>query len=446
MSDGLLRRAREHKRAGARREDGRSAAQGERIGTFGKGPRGERTGSPVREAGILARITQERNGAVRYFEGLLGRSARSIHPRKKNVQGNGTRKRPSQNQSLMLLRPLRAAFPSLPSVRIGAILQSDLMPVDQGFVAGCLLFILVGVLSLTSPTVELWLSYKPFPNHIELNSVSVPEALNAESAANGASVSDRHVDSAAAALDISRFETLSFDTHTVRSGETISGIARRYGITVDTLVSFNQISDSRRVHVGTEFEIPSRSGLRHIVGSGESLSAIAERYSVAVEDILDANDLQTTSISQGNELFIPGARMRDTELRLILGELFVRPTTGRLTSGFGNRTDPFTGRRSFHNGVDWANAPGTPIVASMAGRVVDVGRNPVYGNYVIIQHPENFQSMYAHLQTINVNRGQYVSQRQRIGAMGNTGRSTGSHLHFSLFENGRPVDPLRHVH
>lgn len=331
-------------------------------------------------------------------------------------------------------------------VRIGALLQSDLVPIDQGFVAGCLLFILVGVLSLTSPAVELWLSYAPFPDRIELNTVSVPDALSTEKSANAVSVSDRHVDGAAAELDVSRFETLSFDTHTVQRGETISGVAQRYGITVDTLVSFNQISDSRRVQVGTEFEIPSRSGLRHIVGSGESLSAIAGRYSVAVEDILDANDLQTSSISAGDELFIPGARMRQTELRLILGELFVRPTTGRLTSGFGNRTDPFTGRRSFHNGVDWANAPGTPVVASMAGRVVDIGRNPVYGNYVIIQHPENFQSLYAHLQTITVNQGQYVSQRQRIGAMGNTGRSTGSHLHFSLFENGRPVDPLRHVH
>ncbi len=346
----------------------------------------------------------------------------------------------------MILRPLRAALPSLPSVRIGAILQRDLVPLDQAFVSGCLLFILVGVLSLTSPTVELWLSYSPFPDHIELNSVSGPDTLNSDRTTSESSVSARHVDSAAADLDISRFETLSFETHTVQAGETISGIAREYGITVDTIVSFNQISDSRRVHVGTEFEIPSRSGLRHIVGSGESLSSIAARYSVAVEDILDANDLQTTSIPEGSELFIPGARMRDTELRLILGELFVRPTTGRLTSGFGNRTDPFTGRRSFHNGVDWANSPGTPIVASMAGRVVDIGRNPVYGNYIIIQHPENFQSMYAHLRSVTVNRGQYVSQRQRIGTMGSTGRSTGSHLHFSLFENGRPVDPMRHVH
>ena len=309
-----------------------------------------------------------------------------------------------------------------------------------------LLFFFVSLFVLTAPQLERAFTYSPFSASISLEGVSPPGALTAESDAVSAPADDRHVSSDAEDLDISRFESLSFETHVVESGDTLSGIAQQYGITLDTLVSFNQISDSRAVQIGTEFDIPNRSGLRHIVERGDSVNSLAEQYSVSLEQILDANDLDSTNLNIGDELFIPDARMRSTELRLILGELFVMPTTGRKTSGFGTRTDPFTGRRSFHNGVDWANSPGTSVVASMAGRVVEVGNNRVYGRYVIIEHPEGFQSMYGHLSSVAVNQGQRVNQQQRIGGMGNTGRSTGSHLHFSLFENGRPVDPMKHLH
>ncbi len=326
------------------------------------------------------------------------------------------------------------------------LLGIDFSPHEQGFLAGMLLFFFVSLFVLTTPQVESIFNSSPFNAPISLEEISAPQALQDSGGAVSGRGDGRHVSADAEDLDISRFQSLSFDTHVVQSGDTLSGIAQRYGITLDTLVSFNQISDSRTVQIGTEFDIPSRSGLRHIVERGESVSSVAGQYSVSVEEILDVNDLDSTTLSVGDELFIPGARMRSTELRLILGELFVKPTAGRMTSGFGTRTDPFTGRRSFHNGVDWANAPGTPVVAAMAGRVVEVGNNRVYGRYVIIDHPEGFQSMYAHLGSTSVREGQRVSQRQRIGGMGNTGRSTGSHLHFSLFENGRPVDPLRHVH
>lgn len=376
---------------------------------------------------ILGRVEQnDGEGILKYPSGLLGGIVDTF---------------------LTAFRAIPATIgPVAVSHRLSRVLSADLNPLDQGFVAGALLFLCTSLVVIGDPAIARTLSYDPFPESISLDFDAVPEVLGTETSAGRESGANRHVSEESVELDVSRFERLEFEAHTVQSGETLSGIAREYGITLDTLVSFNQISDSRRVQVGTQFDIPSRNGLRHIVERGDSVDAIAQEYSVETDEILDANDMQSVSLNPGDELFIPDARMRQTELRLILGELFIRPATGRFTSGFGNRIDPFTGRRSFHNGVDWTNVPGTPIVASMAGRVAEVGRNPVYGDYVVIEHPENFQSMYAHLSQINVSRGESVSQRQRIGTMGNTGRSTGTHLHFSLFENGRPVDPLRHVH
>ncbi len=337
---------------------------------------------------------------------------------------------------------LTGEFVALPYRVLSSASDGDVAPLDQGFIAGGILFVLAGIAIVSNPSMQDILRYSPFPTAIALDYSRLADPFAADRALDD----QFHLDGASVELDISRFQALSFEEHTVAPGETISGIAARYGITMDTLVSFNQINDSRRVQVGTVFQIPSRSGLRHIVRSGESLGSIASSYGVAVPALLDANDLTTDTVAVGQELFIPEARMRSTELRLILGELFIMPTTGRLTSGFGYRPDPFTGRRSFHNGIDWAAPRGTPIVASMAGRVVESGVHSIYGNYVVIQHPEGFQSLYAHMDRILVSRGQNVSQRQQIGTMGSTGRSTGSHLHFSLFRNGQAVDPMRHIH
>ncbi len=247
-------------------------------------------------------------------------------------------------------------------------------------------------------------------------------------------------------LDLSRFEVLSFTEYVLQPGDTLSGIADQYGLRMDTLVSFNQIENARRMLAGNRIQIPNRDGLRHVVRQNESLASIAQNYSVNVTDVIDANNLRSQTLAVGQELFIPDARMNNTSLRMVLGELFVYPVRGRFTSAFGYRNDPFTGVRRFHNGIDIANAQGTPIRAARHGRVIDVGRHSGYGNYVIVSHEAGFQSLYAHLNTIYVRTGQYISAGQQIGQMGSTGRSTGSHLHFSIFHMGNPVDPLRYLH
>ena len=135
--------------------------------------------------------------------------------------------------------------------------------------------------------------------------------------------------------------------------------------------------------------------------------------------------------------------MNANELNRVLGNLFLYPVVGRISSYFGERPDPFTGVANYHNGIDIVNRPGTSIRAAMAGTVADVGFNYNYGNYVILKHSGQYQTLYGHLTRYLVRRGQRVQQGETIGELGTTGYSTGPHLHFSVFHNGQPVDPLR---
>jgi murein DD-endopeptidase MepM/ murein hydrolase activator NlpD len=125
-----------------------------------------------------------------------------------------------------------------------------------------------------------------------------------------------------------------------------------------------------------------------------------------------------------------------------LGEAFEKPCRGRLTSRYGYRRDPFTGKRAFHTGVDLANRVGTKVLAAREGKVSFVGGRSGYGNVVIIMHSFGYRTVYAHLSDAIVTRGQRVQRGQTIGHIGNTGRSTGPHLHFEVWLKNRLIDPL----
>jgi murein DD-endopeptidase MepM/ murein hydrolase activator NlpD len=124
----------------------------------------------------------------------------------------------------------------------------------------------------------------------------------------------------------------------------------------------------------------------------------------------------------------------------------------RLTSGYGGRRDPFTGAWTPHNGLDFLNAIGTPVLATAPGKVVFAGWRGGYGWMIEIDHGSGVRTRYAHLQSVNVEEGQTVAIRQRIGHLGSSGRSSGAHLHYEVVVDGKPVDPQlflnagRHVH
>jgi len=234
--------------------------------------------------------------------------------------------------------------------------------------------------------------------------------------------------------------------YTVKAGDTLSGIAEAHGVDVGTLIRFNSIRDVRRIKAGTLLTIPPMSGILYTVRRGDSISLIAQKNGVSVNLILDANNLQSETIQPGQQLFIPGVKISRYEYDLATGQLFRYPVTGRLSSGFGYRDDPFTGKRRFHYGIDIANSVGTKVVAARDGEVVAVGSNNAYGNYLVIRHDNGFQTLYAHLDVVHARKGQWVRQGQWIADLGNTGRSTGPHLHFSLYKNNNAIDPLQYLH
>ncbi len=118
---------------------------------------------------------------------------------------------------------------------------------------------------------------------------------------------------------------------------------------------------------------------------------------------------------------------------------------GWMSSGFGKRTDPFKGRKSYHRGLDFAGKRGAEVVAVAAGVVIRSKQVPDFGNLVEIRHADGYSTLYAHNQKNLVKRGDVVSKGQTIALLGSTGRSSGPHVHFEVHRDGKIVNPLRFV-
>ena len=240
-------------------------------------------------------------------------------------------------------------------------------------------------------------------------------------------------------------QAVTYQNYKVKSGDTISGITKKFGLSnISTLIAVNDISNVRQLAAGQKLKIPSMDGIVYTVQKGDSINSIVGKYNVKMEALLDANELSSEELAVGQVLFIPGAALDRKTLQNAMGELFILPISAsfRWSSPYGWRSDPFTGVRSFHTGTDMACPQGTPILASQSGRVSAVSSNRVYGNYVIIDHGNGYQTLYAHMYKAFVKKGAWVSQGTRIGLVGSTGYSTGPHLHFMVYKNGTRIDPM----
>ena len=120
-----------------------------------------------------------------------------------------------------------------------------------------------------------------------------------------------------------------------------------------------------------------------------------------------------------------------------------KPIDAPVGSGFGFRTDPFTGRAALHTGLDFSADPGTPILAAAGGMVVSVEVHPQYGNLLEIEHGNGLTTRYAHAQRILAKTGDLVKRGQPVALVGTTGRSTGPHLHFEVLVDGVMQDPSK---
>lgn len=240
-------------------------------------------------------------------------------------------------------------------------------------------------------------------------------------------------------------QPVEYQTYTVKSGDTISGITKKFGLTnISTLISVNDIGNVRQLGAGQKLKIPSLDGVVYTVKSGDSLEKIASANNIRLENLLDVNELVSETLTVGQQLFLPGVGLDQKTLQSRMGELFILPISAsfRWSSPYGWRADPFTGVQSFHTGTDMACPEGTPILAAMSGKISDVGSNRTYGNYIIINHGNGYQTLYAHMSKTIAKKGQWVSQGTKIGLVGSTGYSTGPHLHFMVYKNGNRIDPM----
>ncbi len=246
-------------------------------------------------------------------------------------------------------------------------------------------------------------------------------------------------------LEYREAKPLGFQPYTVSKGETVSGIAQQFGLTQDTILSVNRIKNSRLVQIGQVLSIPNQDGILYDIKKGDTLAGLAEKYEIDIDGIKTANGFAEDALKAGERIFLPEARLGRVDLQEINGDLFKWPVRGYVSSRYGWRTSPFTGAKQFHSGLDIAAPHGTPLRAAMAGKVTATGYDVNSGNYVVIAHHSGYRTFYGHLDVIRVKAGDYVKEGQRIGDVGSTGLSTGSHCHFTVFKNGATVNPINLV-
>ena len=229
----------------------------------------------------------------------------------------------------------------------------------------------------------------------------------------------------------------------VRKGDNISQIAKMFNVSVDTILSVNELRKGDKLKEGDVLLILPFSGVEHTVTKGQTLQGIANLYKVDLEDILLANDIDSNGkLVVGEKLMIPGAGMlSETKPKSSGGGSYAKMPN---VIGYFQNPVP-TGRRSrglssSHKGVDIAAPTGTPIRAAAAGKVLTarMGWNGAFGNMVIVQHPNGTKTLYAHMSRLGTNTGAEVVQGETIGYVGSTGRSTGPHLHFEVLGAKNP--------
>jgi murein DD-endopeptidase MepM/ murein hydrolase activator NlpD len=232
---------------------------------------------------------------------------------------------------------------------------------------------------------------------------------------------------------------LKFYRYRVKKDDTFWKILAGTSSDMDTLISVNNLTSSMDISPGREIYIPNMRGIIFTNGNNSPPGAVAGAFRISEKYLLRANN---ESISGKNHIFIPLAKISSVEKTLFMGTGFISPLReARKTSGFGTRRDPFTRELKFHGGIDLACRPGTKIYAARSGRVSYVGYKGGYGLTVEVSHSHGYYSIYGHLSRILVRRGISVDTGTVLGLSGNTGRSTGPHLHFEVRRNSRPVNP-----
>jgi len=304
------------------------------------------------------------------------------------------------------------------------------------------------------------------------------DPLNSANAANDSSVRINAASAGSPTQTLPPCDTtqsILYCVYTIQPGDTLSTIAEQFGLkngdvtAADLLVNSNKpdiASADDLLQIGQKIRVPTQNGVVHIVRSGETLSSIAETYDVATSDIAAVPQngvVDLNALKIGQELLVPnpkrfakpapapapsassGSSSSSGGPQIVRGGKasqsgFIWPVTGPISSYFGPA-------HPLGIDIDLYSNPNAPIAAAAAGKVVFAGGNPCcsYGYYVVIDHGNGFETLYAHFSSIAVSVGQQVAQGQLLGYGGRTGYATGNHLHFEVHLNGQVVNPLEYL-
>lgn len=259
----------------------------------------------------------------------------------------------------------------------------------------------------------------------------------------------------------------------VKHGDTLSSVANDFSISVDTLKYCNPALETNKLSPDMEIFVPPVDGMVHIIQKDENVDKLAIDYNISKDSVLLYND-DTVFKKEGDMIFLPNAKPKPPVIAKVdpvkynvnkkktvvknnkkvsntsnnkvsvstnvvaSGESIGMPTSGTVTQRY----------RKGHYAIDIAKRGGANVVSAKGGVVKEVsvgGWNYGYGNYIIVDHGGGMTTLYAHLAKVYVSPGQHVGKGTSIGYMGNTGRSSGTHLHFEVIVNGRKQNPFAYI-
>jgi murein DD-endopeptidase MepM/ murein hydrolase activator NlpD len=253
-------------------------------------------------------------------------------------------------------------------------------------------------------------------------------------------------------------EATAISTYTVQDGDTLSGIADRFNVSVNTILWANDLTVKSTIKPGQTLTILPVTGIEHTVVEGETLASLAKKYGADATEVATYNGLSAgAALPKGSKIIIPGGELttsasatatksssasKSSSSSTVPGNTTGNPYRGGSGAEYdGYYANPVPGAiltQGLHgeNGVDLGIAKGTPIHAAADGTVIVAksggGYNGGYGNYVVLSHANGSQTLYAHMTAVSVAVGQKVSQGTVIGTVGVTGDATGPHLHFEV--------------
>ncbi len=233
------------------------------------------------------------------------------------------------------------------------------------------------------------------------------------------------------------------ETYTVKNGESLWSIAKKFNLSYQDIIAYNNLKDPDSIKVGMKLNLVQKIQ-SYIVKSGENLWSIAGKFGISYQDLIKLNNIKNPdTIRAGMKLKIAtspsitsGQSGSSTKIQQ---SMFIWPARGTISSPYGSRWG------KMHWGIDIALPIGRNIIAAASGKVVWGGWVNGYGNTVIIDHGNGYRTLYGHNSKLLVTGGDYVKQGQLIARSGNSGRSTGPHLHFEVQKDGKAQNPMNYL-